>query len=495
MTGPAALLDVVQRKVDTWPAGLMARLKLEPGLDYVVALLALLLAVAAYVDAWSRLPQVGVALGFQPWGDAGVIAAWFALTAALVGTAVAQLSRGRKWGSALPRGYLAALVACGVLGVGTILDGYYQLAFGPGAGLEVLLRPTHLIEFGAGAVIVAAPLQAALRRGDRRAGLPVLVSASLVVATIAFATQFLSPLVDLWPAGGANAPAAPSGWWSEHLGAGSIVLEASLLSGSVLLVIRSFEVRPGSLTLVCAIQGALLAILKMHWWLLPAPLAAGVIADIGVVLLKPSRSRPRQVWILGALCAATFTITYLALLRLAGSFVWDWQLSVGVVLLAGAAGWLLATVLFAVLPSNREFQEGTGIRTSRTATAPAVKSAMEAMHDLRTLSTSPLMGLSVVREEGLSGAGELKAALIAAINDVAASTKFVDAQSGRILADYYVKGIGTHEMLAERHHVSRATYFHRLDRGFDRVADRLDEIDEGVAATEVVSSEAVRSGS
>ena len=148
-----------------------------------------------------------------------------------------------------------------------------------------------------------------------------------------------------------------------------------------------------------------------------------------------------------------------------------------------------------MLPSNREFQEGTGIRTNRTATAPAVKSALEAMHDLRTLSTSPLMGLSVVREEGLSGAGELKTALIAAINDVAASTKFIDAQSGRILVDYYVKRIGTHEMLSERHHVSRATYFHRLDRGFDRVADRLDEIDEGVAASELVSSEAVRSSS
>jgi hypothetical protein len=450
----------------------------KPFFDHIVALLALLLTVAAYVDAWSRLPPRGTAEGLQPWGDAGVIAVWFMLTGVLAGTALVRLSRGYRWSLALPRGYMASLVACGVLGAAVIADAYYQLAFGSGQGLEVLLRPTHLVELGAGAVIVAAPLQAALKRGDPRAELPALVSASLLVAAIAFATQFLSPVVDLWPAAGANAPAAPVGWWSEHLGAGSIVLEASLLAASVLVVVRSFEVRLGSLTLVCGIQGLLLAILKTHWWLVPAPLAAGIIADVSLGFLKPSRGRPREAWALGSLTATTFALAYLLLLEAGGGLAWDAQLSIGVVLLSGAAGWLIARVLFAVLPATAAWEEASASRHGRVASAPAVKSALDAMQDLTVLSTSPLTRLYWIKGEGKGAASELKAGLIQAINDLASSADPRDAEAGRLLIDYYVKRVGSHELVAERQHLSRPTFYRRLDRGFTRLADKLEEAGE-----------------
>ena len=454
------------------------KLSPRPFFDHVVALLALLLTVAAYVDAWSRLPPSGTAIGLRPWGDAGVIAVWFALTGFLAGTAFVRLSRGNRWRLALPRGYMPSLVACGVLGATTIADAYYQLAFGPGQGLEVLLRPTHLIELGAGAVIVAAPLQAALKRGDPRAGLPALVSASLLLATVAFATQFLSPFVDLWPAAGANAPTAPVGWWSQHLGAGSIVLEASLLAASVLVVVRSFEVRPGSLALVCGIQGLLLAILKTHWWLVPAPLAAGIMADVAVAFLRPSRGRPREAWALGALTATTFALAYLLLLEVGGGLVWDAQLSIGVVLLSGAAGWLIARVLFAVLPATAAWEEAAASRHGRVASAPAVKSALDAMQDLTILGTSPLTHLHWIKGEGTGAATELKAGLIRAINDLASSSDPRDAEAGRLLTDYYVKRVGSHEFVADRQHLTRPTFYRRLDRGFQRVAEKLEETGE-----------------
>jgi hypothetical protein len=462
--------------------------RLEPAFDHLMALLALMLTIAAYVDAWSRLPEAGTAIGFRPWGDAGVVGVWFLLSLVLVGRAVSSITKGKKWSSLVPRGYLPSLVACAVLGIATILDTYYQYAFGAGNGLEVLLRPTHMAEFGAGAVIVAGPLQAALKRGDARAGLPALVSASLLVSAIAFATQFLSPLVDLWPASGANAPAAPQGWWTQHLGAGAIVLEASLLAGLVLLVVRSFELVPGSLTLICILQGALLAVLKTRWWLIPAPLAAGVIADLALALLKPSRGRPIQAWLLGSLTAGAFAASYLLLLALAGGVAWDAQLSVGVVLLAGAAGWLIAMVLFAVLPGSRDWDEGFATRHERVATAPAVKSALEALQDVRTLGTSPLMQLAWIKADGASGAGELKAALIQVMTELASSVDFRDAQSGRILIDYYVKRIGSHEVVAERNNVSRQTYFRRLDRGCAGVADRLEEVGEKEVSQAAVPS-------
>lgn len=444
-----------------------------------MALLALLLTVAAYVDAWSRLQPSGSSTGLGAWSDAGVVAVWFLLTAVLAGTAFSRLSEGTNWTRALPRPYMAALIGCVVLGIGVIADAYYQLAFGTGHGLEVLLRPTHLVELGAGTLIVVAPLNAALSRGDMRAGWPALISAGLFVSAIAFATQFLSPLVDLWPAAGANAPAAPDGWWSQHMGAGSIVLESSLLAGSVLLVIRSLEIRPGALTLVCGLQGVLLAIIKPHWWLIPAPVVAGLVADVAVVFLKPSRSRPREAWLVGGLTALAFALAYLLLIEINGGVSWDIQLSIGVVLLAAGAGWLIARVLFAVLPATPAWQEGWANRHGPVATPPAVKSALEALQDLRTLGTSPLGQLPWIRGEGTAAASSLKAALVRAIGEVAASSDPRDAEAGRILGDYYVKRIGSHELIAERQHMSRPTFYRRLDRGLARVAEKLEEIGEG----------------
>src|SRR4029077_6909083 len=145
------------------------------------------------------------------------------------------------------------------------------------------------------------------------------------------------------------------------------VLEGSLLAASVLIVVRSFEIRLGSLTLVCGIQGLLLAILKTHWWLVPAPLAAGIVADVAVALLKPSRGRPRTAGALGSLTAPTFALTYLLLLNVGGGLAWDGQLSIGVVLLSGAAGWVIARVLFAVLPSTAAWEEAAANRHGRVA--------------------------------------------------------------------------------------------------------------------------------
>jgi hypothetical protein len=159
-----------------------------------------------------------------------------------------------------------------------------------------------------------------------------------------------------------------------------------------------------------------------------------------------------------------------------------------VVLLAGAAGWLIAMVLFAVLPGSRDWDEGFATRHERVATAPAVKSALEAFQDVRTLGTSPLMRLAWIKADGAPGAGELKAALIRVATELAQSTDFRDAQAGRILIDYYVKRIGSHEVVAERNNVSRQTYFRRLDRGCAGVADRLEEFGDTEVSEQAIPS-------
>jgi hypothetical protein len=53
-----------------------------------------------------------------------------------------------------------------------------------------------------------------------------------------------------------------------------------------------------------------------------------------------------------------------------------------------------------------------------------------------------------------------------------------DAEAGRLLLDYYVKRVGSHEVIMERLHLSRPTFYRRLQRGFALVAERLDELSE-----------------
>jgi DNA invertase Pin-like site-specific DNA recombinase len=62
------------------------------------------------------------------------------------------------------------------------------------------------------------------------------------------------------------------------------------------------------------------------------------------------------------------------------------------------------------------------------------------------------------------------------VGDVAASSAPRDAEAGHVLFDYYVKKVGTQELIMERLHLSRPTFYRRLNRGCVLVAERLDEL-------------------
>ena len=75
-----------------------------------------------------------------------------------------------------------------------------------------------------------------------------------------------------------------------------------------------------------------------------------------------------------------------------------------------------------------------------------------------------------------SAAVELRALLVDVIGELAASSSPRDAESGHLLLDYYVRRVGSHELIMERLHMSRPTYYRRLHHGFELVADRIDQI-------------------
>ena len=104
-----------------------------------------------------------------------------------------------------------------------------------------------------------------------------------------------------------------------------------------------------------------------------------------------------------------------------------------------------------------------------------VRSALDDLGTPESLGRSPLARLPGVASGG-SAAVELREVLIDVIGELAASTSPRDAESGHLLLDYYVKRVGSHEVIMERLHLSRPTYYRRLHHGFTLVASRLDRL-------------------
>lgn len=73
----------------------------------------------------------------------------------------------------------------------------------------------------------------------------------------------------------------------------------------------------------------------------------------------------------------------------------------------------------------------------------------------------------------LRPAGASTVLLREAVEALASSASAVDAEAGEILRLYYLSRAGGHDLLAHRLHLSRATYFRRLEYGIGKVAEAV----------------------
>ncbi len=109
-----------------------------------------------------------------------------------------------------------------------------------------------------------------------------------------------------------------------------------------------------------------------------------------------------------------------------------------------------------------------------------VKVALTNLGSPLALSRSSLAALPCISRNG-SAAVELRALLVDVVVDLSAAPAPKDAEAGCLLLDYYVKRVGTHEVVMERLHLSRPTFYRRLNRGFTLAAQRLNELNEFIS--------------
>jgi hypothetical protein len=166
---------------------------------------------------------------------------------------------------------------------------------------------------------------------------------------------------------------------------------------------------------------------------------------------------------------------------------WSVSLWVGVVTATAVVGWMIGTLLRAGLPGSLEAAPvqlaavALEVRWTRdpqsTIRPQLVRAALDDLGTPEALGRSPLGKLAGVSRGG-SAAADLRSVLVDVIGELASSPGPRDAEAGKLLLDYYVKRVGSHEVIMERLHLSRPTFYRRLQRGFALVAERLDEMSE-----------------
>ncbi|HKW71697.1 MAG TPA: AAA family ATPase [Candidatus Dormibacteraeota bacterium] len=120
----------------------------------------------------------------------------------------------------------------------------------------------------------------------------------------------------------------------------------------------------------------------------------------------------------------------------------------------------------------REALTGLGVHTEPTA--EQVKSALELLHEPAAFGKSALMDtIGLSRDIEASRLGDVLAEVI---RDLSNGPLSEASEAGRVLLDYYVNRVGSHEVVAERLHLSKRTFYRRLDRGLAILTERLSQL-------------------
>jgi tetratricopeptide (TPR) repeat protein len=106
---------------------------------------------------------------------------------------------------------------------------------------------------------------------------------------------------------------------------------------------------------------------------------------------------------------------------------------------------------------------------SRAITPESVKLALEALHRPQALAETALGGLLGLEADP----DRLRAVLAAQIEALAGSEEGRERDAGRLLRDYYLRRLGSQEMVAGRLHLTRATFYRRLHLGWTLLGKRL----------------------
>jgi hypothetical protein len=178
-----------------------------------------------------------------------------------------------------------------------------------------------------------------------------LLAAALTLALLTFFTQYNHPIAQPIAATGY---ASSSTGFARSLGISGILLQSALLMGMILLLTWRWSLPFGALTLLILLPSALMSVFEDTYQLLPAMLAAGLLADALLRWLRPAIERRTRLRVFAFAVPALMYSLYFLTLQLTGGIAWTIHLWMGAIFLAGVAGTFVSFVIAPPFSVSRE---------------------------------------------------------------------------------------------------------------------------------------------
>ena len=335
--------------------------------DWIMLAGATWLVAGIAIDGWAHNTiRPLIDSFFTPW-HAILYSGYLATSAVLVVTLARNRSPERTWREAIPRGYDAALAGVVVFGMAGLLDMVWHVVFGIEVDNGTLLSPTHLGLAIGGVLIITGPMRAAwFRTGDQSWSrhLTAVVSLAGLVTILTFMTQYANPFAGLSVSAGSE-PIELTGklrdgsslaidrviGWQETRGIFGLLLQAGLVMGPVLVVLRRASLRPGDMTVVLGLNALVMLLMRGNlpalWPLLAYAIVAGVVGDALLLRLRPAPARPVAIRVFAAAVPTVFTTGYfLTASGFPGGIWWALPDVTGTIVLTGILGVLLSYLVF-----------------------------------------------------------------------------------------------------------------------------------------------------
>ncbi len=265
----------------------------------------------------------------------------FLAVATVLAVTIARAHRGGlTWSQAVPRGYKISLVGVAVFAIGGIGDLLWHTLFGIEVDLSTLLSPTHFVLTAGGVMIVAGPLSAAwdresvFRAFGERAG--------------------CADGGDGQVRGGTSITLERVRTLAELRGLFGLILQAAILSGAALLLLRRGLLRAGDLSFLFTANAVAMLLMRGNLLaftpLIVVALASGLLGDLVLAVLRPSSVRRWPLRLLAFAMPACYTTGFFVYVLTLGGTWWELPDVTGTIVLTGFVGLLLSYLVVAPIP-------------------------------------------------------------------------------------------------------------------------------------------------
>ncbi len=337
------------------------RLTSSLAFDAVMAALSLWFIGGVYLDGWAHIHIPRLETFFTPWH--GVLySGYFVSAIVLFAVLVKNVLNGYPPERALPAGYELSMVGAIVFLFGGVGDLIWHTLFGIEASIDALLSPTHLVLATGASLIATGPLRAAWRRSSSQAPgatglaalLPAVISLTTFYSVLTFFTEYVSPFAETIVGMNRMPIGSRETIRFQEVGVAGFLLQAAILMGVLLFILRRWRLPLGSLTLMLTLNTLAIALMHAGWFstgtyvIIGVGALGGVLGDLLNWRLMPSADRPAAFrWFAFLMPVVLYTLYYLALFIFGHGVWWSVHMWVGSIFMSGVVGLLLS---YAVLP-------------------------------------------------------------------------------------------------------------------------------------------------